>query len=255
MEPTLLASSCRRGRGLSRDVRSSCSAPLRDNSIADIAYGPMFGVGAWRLLSAYGSGTPALLLAHRDGWGLRLAVHIGITQPQPGRDPRYRPGGALGVGRPRSFLQVYVLQDHSCCDHRRPAVAVWQPGGPVAPSDRRRARLGGRPRLGRSRTRSAASCRSVQTRPRARQRDSGRYTRHPNYFGEALLCGGPSWSAPRRRRRLGDREPLTIGGLPAVVSGIPMLERGWRGVGVPRVPGKNQRLRPLVPRRGSTPPQ
>jgi steroid 5-alpha reductase family enzyme len=53
---------------------------LRDNSIADIAYGPMFAVGVWAAALAHGSGHPRqlLLIAMVTVWGLRLAAHIWV---------------------------------------------------------------------------------------------------------------------------------------------------------------------------------
>ena len=89
----------------------------RDNSLVDIAYGPLFvlaGWGAW--LAADGMSDlqprPLLLLTLVSVWGVRLGLHIGLRHRGRGEDFRYRrfreEWGDTIVWR--SLLQIYLLQ-------------------------------------------------------------------------------------------------------------------------------------------------
>ncbi len=82
-----------------------------------------------------------------------------------------------------------------------------------------------------------------------------RYTRHPNYFGEALLWWGPflvALSTPDGVWAL--VSPLTIGALLLFVSGIPMLEaRMARSPAFRAYQARTSAFVPWFPRRGSTP--
>jgi steroid 5-alpha reductase family enzyme len=80
-----------------------------------------------------------------------------------------------------------------------------------------------------------------------------RYTRHPNYFGEALLWWGPfliALSTPHGVWALAS--PLTIGGLLLFVSGIPMLEvRMARNLAYRAYQARTSAFVPWFPRLGS----
>ena len=175
----------------------------------------MFAIGAWAAILACGSGHPRqLLLAGMvTVWGLRLAVHIGTRNHGRGEDPRYR-AWRERWGRwfvPRSFLQVYVLQGTIVLVISAPVLlAVWQPGGPLGPLDAAGV-LVWAVGLVFEAVGDAQLLRFVRDPSRrGLVLDTGlwRYTRHPNYFGEALLWwGAVAGRALDAARRLGAREP------------------------------------------------
>ena len=86
----------------------------RDNSIADVAWGPGFILAAWTTLVLDGSFslrqlTACLLVLI---WGLRLSVRIYLRNRGKGEDERYRKwreewGKSFII---RSYLQVFLLQ-------------------------------------------------------------------------------------------------------------------------------------------------
>ena len=266
MEPTLLAvvGAAAGAVYLAMAGLFLLSLRLRDNSIADIAYGPMFAIGAWAATLAYGSGHPRqlLLAAMVTVWGLRLAVHIGIRNHGRGEDPRYR-AWRERWGRwvvPRSFLQVYVLQGTIVLVISAPVLlAVWQPGGPLGPIDAAGV-LVWAVGLVFEAVGDAQLLRFVRDPSRrGLVLDTGlwRYTRHPNYFGEALLWWGPflvALSTPHGVWAI--VSPLTIGGLLLFVSGIPMLEATMaRSPAFRAYQARTSAFIPWFPRRGSIPPR
>ena len=208
------------------------SLHLRDNSIADIAYGPMFAIGSWTALLAHGSGHPRqlLLVAMATLWGLRLALHIGVRNHGRGEDPRYR-AWRESWGRwfvPRSFLQIYLLQGTIVLVISAPVLlAVHRPGGPLGPLDAAGVLVWSTGILFEA-VGDAQLLRFLRDpSKRGLVLDTGlwRYTRHPNYFGEALLWWGPLLIALSTPHGLwAFVSPLTIAGLLLFVSGIPMLE-------------------------------
>jgi steroid 5-alpha reductase family enzyme len=238
------------------------SLRLRDNSIADIAYGPMFAIGAWAAAFAHGSGHPRqlLLIAMVTAWGLRLAAHIWVRNRGRGEDPRYR-AWRERWGRwvvLRSLLQVYVLQGTIVLVISTPVLlAVRQPGGPLGLLDAAGV-LVWAVGLVFEAVGDAQLLRFVRDpSKRGLVLDTGlwRYTRHPNYFGEALLWWGPflvALSTPDGVWAL--VSPLTIGALLLFVSGIPMLEaRMARSPAFRAYQARTSAFVPWFPRRGSTP--
>jgi steroid 5-alpha reductase family enzyme len=166
--------------------------------IVDVAWGPAFVLVAlvsW--LCSAGHGDPArraLALILTAVWGLRLAVHIWLRSRGKPEDPRYEallakaPGSQLRF----AFVRVYLLQ----------AVLVWIISLPVQIAQFGSARPG---------PQTYAACvlwlvgfafESVGDWQLARFKadpahrgmlmDQGlwRYTRHPNYFGDACVWWG-----------------------------------------------------------------
>ncbi|MDO3379786.1 DUF1295 domain-containing protein [Geoalkalibacter halelectricus] len=210
---------------------------LKNNSIVDIAYGLAFVLVGWITFAVYGDAHPRqlLILALVTLWGLRLAGHIFLRkQGEQGEDFRYRQWrqewGKTIVWR--SFLQIFMLQGAVVFVVALPILLIMQQPGPA---------LGlldvlgvliwligfafeaiGDWQLLRFKRNSARRGHIIQ-------QGLWRYTRHPNYFGEATLWWGmllialtAPWGA------IAILSPLLINFLLLKVSGIPMLEAKYR---------------------------
>lgn len=209
-----------------------------DNSIIDIAYGPAFvivGLAAWLAGGMTGHFRPLLMLGLVCLWGLRLGLHIGLRHRGRGEDFRYRnfreSWGETFVWR--SFLQIYMLQGAVILVVGTPILlAIAEPGAEAAWTDF----LGlilfavgfffeavGDWQLVRFKKDPA-------NKGRVMTRGLWRFTRHPNYFGEAALWWGLFFLGLGSPLGLwGVVSPLLIGFLLLKVSGIPMLEARYRG--------------------------
>lgn len=211
----------------------------RDNSLVDIAYGPLFvlaGWGAW--LAADGmsqlQSRPLLLLILVTVWGVRLGLHIGLRHRGRGEDFRYRrfreEWGETIVWR--SLLQIYLLQGAVVLVIATPIMlAIADAGGRLGLADGLGVLLFAAGFLFEavSDWQMTVFKRQEENRGRLIQKGLWRYSRHPNYFGEALLWwgifliglgAGNGW--------YGMVSPLTIAFLLLKVSGIPMLEAKYR---------------------------
>ena len=179
----------------------------RNNGLADIAWGPGFVVTAWAVFLLRGSWhpRPALVLALVSLWAGRLAWHIFRRNRGRAEDFRYaawrRQWGRWFV--PRTFLQVFMLQGFFMLLISAPALlVVGQRQPPLVWLDGLGALMWLKGFLFEGiGDRQLAVFRS---RPENRGRliDTGlwRYSRHPNYFGEALQWWGIAviaLSAPR----------------------------------------------------------
>lgn len=214
---------------------------LKNNSIVDIGWGIGFV-----LVATYTFFTqqvefptrPSLALLMTWAWGIRLAWHIGARNWGRGEDPRYakwrEEWGKTVVWR--SFLQVFMLQGiimwvvslpiqfvvaeqtppPSSLDWLTiPGVAIWLIGFLFEAIGDLQLML---------------FIQKPQPKPRFLTTGLWALTRHPNYFGEALLWWGFFLVA------LGSENgiftivsPLIIGFLLLKVSGIPMLEAPYKG--------------------------
>jgi steroid 5-alpha reductase family enzyme len=126
-------------------------------------------------------------------WGLRLAVHIGLRNRHSGEDPRYEEmlSKARGNRLAYAFRMVYLLQ----------AVSLWFIALPVIIASRY-APLNGWAAIGITLWAAGLFFEAVgdwqlarfRTDPAMKGRvlDTGlwRYTRHPNYFGDACVWWG-----------------------------------------------------------------
>ena len=170
----------------------------RDVSIVDICWGPGFALLAWLYIALPGSAgpRPVAMAALVSVWGLRLAVHLFTRHRGAGEDPRYQAIRA-GHGRAfwwRSLFIVFWLQ----------AVLLWFIALPLLIAARA-------PRPARMTAADAAGLllfavgfafeavgdhqlRRFKSVPAngGKVLDAGlwRYTRHPNYFGDAVLWWG-----------------------------------------------------------------
>jgi steroid 5-alpha reductase family enzyme len=210
----------------------------KDNSIVDIAWGLGFVMLAW--VGVYGltnmSVRELALAMLVTVWGMRLAVHIFLRNRGKGEDFRYKAwreswGKWFVV---RSFFQIYMLQGflmllvassfiYTFLVHSTRGFGVFEILGTTifaigflfeAVGDWQLTRF----------------IKNPQNKGAIMQTGLWRFTRHPNYFGEALLWWGV-WlfgvGLPGAWWTL--VSPLTIGFLLLFVSGIPMLEKKYEG--------------------------
>ena len=188
------------------------SVRLRDASLADVAWGLCFvAIAVACSLLGPGAGERSTLLLVLVGvWGLRLAVYIGWRHD--GEDRRYaamreRYGDGFTL---RSLWSVFGLQ----------AVVAWVVSLPlqVAATDGTPAAIGALGVIGAAVCVAGSPARRIADlqlarflrRPDAADAvmDTGlwRYSRHPNYFGDALFWWGVWLIAARDRLRLVDRD-------------------------------------------------
>jgi steroid 5-alpha reductase family enzyme len=211
------------------------SIGIRDVSIVDVAWGPAFVAVA--LAAALGGGGEAarrwLVFGLTAVWGLRLGLHLLARKlAEPGEDPRYgrlrarhprrsawwKLGAAVFI--PQTVLVLVVSLPIQVAAGRSSSLSLWiLPGlalfvvGVVfeAVGDEQLRRF------------------KADARHAGLIMDRGlwRYTRHPNYFGDAcvwwglwlvaLQAGGTWWTAVG---------PATMTLLLVRVSGKELLERG-----------------------------
>jgi steroid 5-alpha reductase family enzyme len=209
----------------------------KDNSVADIGWGG--GFIAVALLAFFREQSWAfrrvLVVALVVVWGLRLAGHIYLRNRTKGEDFRYAAWRARwGKGfLLRSYVQVFLLQGALLLAISAPVLlalreregrpdawaavgaAVWAFGFLFeAVSDHELVRFKRRP----------------ENEGRIITTGLWKFSRHPNYFGEAVLWWGLFFIAlPAPGGWLGVIGPLTITLLLRFVSGVPMLERKYRG--------------------------
>ncbi len=174
------------------------SVAIRDASIVDIAWGASFVVVAWvtRFTADGDAARQNLLVALTTIWGLRLAVYLARRNLGHGEDPRYvsmrRRGGESWWWV--SLFKVFWLQGALAWVVSLPVqlgqvpdeegafvalavvgTAVWALGlGFEAIGDHQLARFKADP----------------ANEGRIMDRGLWRYTRHPNYFGDACVWWG-----------------------------------------------------------------
>lgn len=170
------------------------SLRLRDVSIIDIFWGPgiaaMVDIAAWMGPQPNIRGFLALLLV--NSWALRLALHIGLRHQC--EDRRYA-AMRQKFGRRwwwRSLFQVFLLQVILIFLLPAPLQAAVWPGAPLGPLDL----------IGAGLALAGLSFEAVADAQLARFQkhdaskglvlDTGLWaiSRHPNYFGEAMLWWG-----------------------------------------------------------------
>ena len=210
------------------------SVVVKDASIVDIMWGPGFvAIAVATFFTADGHDTRQLLLLLLPGiWGLRLGVYLGWRNIGKGEDWRYKAmrkkAGASFVWR--SYITVFLLQ----------AGLAWVVSLPVqlgAPPDDRGALAVLAP-LGVAIWAVGLFFEAVGDLQLARFKadpdnagkvmDQGlwRYTRHPNYFGDACVWWG-IWlvAASTAQGAIGVIGPVVMTFLLLRVSGVAMLER------------------------------
>jgi steroid 5-alpha reductase family enzyme len=209
------------------------SVRLRDASIVDICWGPGFVLLAWLYAAIFHAFTPRPVLVGVlvTLWGVRLAVHI--FRRHRGEDPRY---AAMRAARGpafwwRSLLVVFWLQAVilwfvalpllvTAAAPGPPAVTITDVLGVVLFATGFAFEAIGDAQLARFRS-------DVSNRGTVLDTGLWRYTRHPNYFGDALLWWGVyliALSAPGGWITIAS--PLVMTLLLLRVSGVTLLERG-----------------------------
>lgn len=168
------------------------------HSIMDVAWGAGIAVaGAASFLASAGQGNPSrrwLLAAAAVIWGIRLALHVALRARGAAEDPRYRdllsraPGSRGAYALRVVYLPQLVVLWIACLPlqagmtQRAPAGAVTIAGGVTwlagfafeAIGDSQLARFRADP----------------ANRGQIMDRGLWRYTRHPNYFGDACMWWG-----------------------------------------------------------------
>ncbi len=214
------------------------SAVKNDMSVMDIAYGPLFAIGAWSAIAITESSAPLTLLVASliTLWATRLGVRIWRKNHGKPEDARYAAWRAkwMRQGRSyflrRSYLQVNLLQGLIICVIALPFVVTLSAGevlgtwhtatgallmlfglGYETVADWQLDQFLKRKRAG------AESAPIMQT-------GLFRYSRRPNYFGEILIWVGlalMTYPLPYVARAI--LSPLLIAYIVTKVTG-PMLE-------------------------------
>jgi steroid 5-alpha reductase family enzyme len=210
------------------------SLPLKNSSIVDIFWGPGFIIAAWAAFFLTPDGyLPRKLLLNGlvTLWGLRLGLHILVRNRGKGEDFRYRAwrNEAGDAWAWRSFFKVFLLQGvilwvvavpllaaqwGSQPDHltwlELLAVPAWLAGFYFeAAGDWQLMRFKADP----------------SNRGRVLQSGVWRYTRHPNYFGDALQWWAYYLIAAAAGGWWTFFSPLGMTFLLLRVSGVSMLEK------------------------------
>jgi steroid 5-alpha reductase family enzyme len=169
-------------------------------NVVDVTWGLAFvAIAVTALLSARGvsgvsTGRQWLLLVLTAVWGVRLATYIGVRSRGHGEDPRYDAmlDRATGSRDVYALIHVFLLQ----------AAVAWFVSLPVQVAMFERSGLGALAVVGVvlwgigfgfeavGDAQLAAFKRDPDNRGEVMDRGLWRYTRHPNYFGEACLWIG-----------------------------------------------------------------
>lgn len=209
---------------------------IKNNSVADIAWGLGFILVALETLISTGLYLPQQLLATTLvlAWGTRLSAHIAMRNWNRPEDARYAQwrhdwGNQVIV---RSFLQVFMLQGAILLLIAMPIILintstigalsfytiagtlVWAAGFAFeSAADYQLRKFLAAP----------------ENRGHVMKSGLWRYSRHPNYFGETLMWWGIfviALSIPWGFLTI--ISPLTITYMLLYVSGVPLVEKGMR---------------------------
>jgi steroid 5-alpha reductase family enzyme len=210
------------------------SLRLQDASIADPFWGPGFLVVTVVYLVVHGDPSPRGLLVTGlvAAWAARLGLHLLTRNRAEGEDPRYAAmrarGGASFAWS--SLFTVFWLQAAILWVVSLPVLGAIAGTVPLGPLDA----LGAAVFLGGFFTEAIADAQLVRFRAdpanRGRILDSGlwRYSRHPNYFGDAVLWWGIYLLAVAAGAAWTVVGPALMTFLLLRVSGVTLLERGLR---------------------------
>jgi steroid 5-alpha reductase family enzyme len=210
------------------------SLRLRDASIVDILWGPTFILlnAVYALLTPDGAGARKLLATILvTVWGLRLAIHIYRRNRGKGEDFRYRRwrSQAGDAWWWQSLFKVFLLQGALAWLIAFPLLAAQTSPTPAALSAADWLALVvwvfgfafeaiGDMQLARFKARKENAGRTLRT-------GLWKYTRHPNYFGDAVQWWGLFLLAASVGANWAAFSPILMTWLLVRVSGVPMLER------------------------------
>jgi steroid 5-alpha reductase family enzyme len=172
------------------------SVAVRDASIIDVFWGTLFVAIAWVLLVVSGVGTAGkvqALVFMVTAWGLRLSFHLGARNVGHGEDRRYALWRAHGGPNwwLKTYYRIYLLQGGIALVVATPIVAVfYEPEfklfnliGVLAWLAGLAIEIAADVQLARFRATSG-------TEGQVLSAGLWRYSRHPNYFGDALQWWG-----------------------------------------------------------------
>lgn len=204
------------------------------NDVADVAWGLGFVVLAW-LSFVLGSGNLRALVVSAlvTVWGLRLSFHIHSRNRGKEEDFRYAQWRREWKNfYLRSFLQVFLLQGVFLFVIAWPVVWInladastwmwWDLAGVIVWGIGFFFESVGDHQLARFKKQAGNKGKLITT-------GLWRYTRHPNYFGEAVQWWGIFLMAYSVDGWMTVVSPLLITYLLRFVSGVPMLERKYAG--------------------------
>jgi steroid 5-alpha reductase family enzyme len=207
------------------------SVQIKDASIADIWWGPGFAVVAWTsgLGLEHFSGRHVLAAFLFSLWGIRLGIYLGRRNIGHGEDRRYQ---AMRGGSPHfwwvSFFQVFLLQGGLQLLVAMPIYAIASSGLPLGPLDALGAAvvLAGIATEATADNQLRAFKKEASNKGKVMREGIWGWSRHPNYFGNALMWMGFGLLG------MAADAPLWIWMGPGVmwflllrVSGVAMLER------------------------------
>ena len=224
------------------------------NDVADVAWGLGFVLLSW-LAFTLGNGSERALVANTlvTVWGLRLAIHIIIRNKGKAEDFRYAQWRKEWKHFfLRSFLQVFFLQGLFLFVIVWPVVWInlitpgawqwWDVAGIVVWGIGFLFESVGDYQLTQFKKSPAHKGQIITT-------GLWRYTRHPNYFGEAVQWWGLFLMACSVGGWMTITGPLLLTYLLRYVSGVPMLERKYAGQpAFEEYKRKTSALIPLPPR-------
>jgi steroid 5-alpha reductase family enzyme len=232
----------------------------RKHAIVDVVWGVGFVVVAavsFAVSAGDGDGGRRLLvLGMTAAWGVRLAVHIGLRTRGHGEDPRYEALLAKAPGSPAQYAltHVYLVQ----------AAVLWFVSLPVQVASYQRRGPGTLAAVGVALWAAGLFFEAVgdwqltrfRSDPANRTKvlDTGlwRYTRHPNYFGDACVWWGLFLvAADRWPGVLTVGSPLLMTWMLVNVTGKPLLEEGIgrRRAGYAEYVRRTSGFLPLPPKR------
>ena len=206
-------------------------------NVVDVAWGLAFvAIAVTALAWARGHGYGAtsrqtLVLALTAAWGLRLSTYMAVRSRGLGEDPRYDAmlERATGSRDTYALIHVFLLQ----------ALVAWFVSLPVQLAMFERSRLGPIGILGSllwaigfgfetvGDAQLASFKRDPANKGKVMDRGLWRYTRHPNYFGEACLWTGLYLVASQEWiGAVTMLSPIAMTYFVAAKTGKPLLERG-----------------------------
>lgn len=210
------------------------SVAKRDVGIVDIVWGPMFLYAALAYAWPFGESASRglLVLALVAAWGTRLAIYIAVRNAGSGEDYRYReirrrnePNFAF-----KSLYLVFWLQAGLAWIISLPLLAAQRGAAPLGWLDVAGAVLV----LGGLWLETIADLQLLRfkadpsNRGRVLDRGLWRYSRHPNYFGEACVWWGFACFGLAAGAWWALASPLLMTWLLLRVSGVALLERTIR---------------------------
>ena len=213
------------------------SLALRNSSIVDIFWGIGFIIIAWLAFALASQGylpRKQLIVALVTIWGLRLALHIGFRNWGKPEDFRY--AAWRGENGSRwwwiSFFKVFLLQGTLMWITSAPLIAGQISGFPaiLTPLDLIGALLWTLGLLFEAVSDLQLTLFKADHANRRKILTSGlwKYTRHPNYFGEAVLWWGFYVIALAAGHGWTIFSPILMTLLLMRISGVAMLERAMK---------------------------